>query len=249
MDFSVIMPLPSAVTDNPAGAFGPLAGAAPVARVVRSVLGSASDAAARTVVVSAARPLLDEVRAVLGAQDLSTVRVVPAGGTGTRTECIVSGFEEIQRQQIPPRYVLIADHRHPLVMGPARDRVIAGLRAGHAAVMPAVAVTDSVKTVGSGGSVTATVDRTELKVVQSPRGFAAAELFRLLQRPLGPDFDELREALHAGLELTLVAGDPDGFRVDLPADAPFAEAVIASRTTTDPAGAATIRQPRRRGHR
>ncbi|MGV0800991.1 4-diphosphocytidyl-2C-methyl-D-erythritol kinase, partial [Mycolicibacterium elephantis] len=59
--------------------------------------------------------------------------------------------------------------------------------------------------------------------------FAVGPLASLLSRHSSEDFDEIDEALRAGLPITVVAGDPDGYRAALPCDAPFFEAVIASR--------------------
>jgi 2-C-methyl-D-erythritol 4-phosphate cytidylyltransferase len=85
------------------------------------------------------------------------------------------------------------------------------------------------KVVDSRGSVTETLDRATLRTVQYPRGFAVHELAGLLARRVTEEFDEITETLRAGVPVTVVEGDPEGFRAELPGDAEFLEAVITSR--------------------
>jgi 2-C-methyl-D-erythritol 4-phosphate cytidylyltransferase len=95
--------------------------------------------------------------------------------------------------------------------------------------MPVLAVTDSVKAVDANGSVTGTLDRSTLRAVQYPRGFAAEHLYRLLAGRTSDEFDELDESLRTGTPITLVDGDSDAFAVELPRDAAFVEAIITCR--------------------
>ena len=103
------------------------------------------------------------------------------------------------------------------------------MRDGGTVVMPELAVTDSVKAVDAHGSVTATVDRSVLRAVQFPRGFAVDTLAGLLAQRTSDDFDEIAVAIGAAAPITFVEGDPDAFRAELPRDAEFIEAIIASR--------------------
>jgi len=109
--------------------------------------------------------------------------------------------------------------------------VAAALRAGSPVAMPVLSVTDSVKAVDARGSVTGTLDRSTLRAVQYPRGFAVEELSRLLAGRMSDDFDELDESLRTGTPITLVDGDADAFVVELPRDTAFVEAIIACRHT------------------
>ena len=80
MELSGIVPLPISVADNPAAAFLPLAGEAPLPRVVRTVLGAVAEPG--RVIVAAAEPLVDDVRAVLASQDLPPVSIVAVDRIG-----------------------------------------------------------------------------------------------------------------------------------------------------------------------
>jgi 2-C-methyl-D-erythritol 4-phosphate cytidylyltransferase len=181
-----------------------------------------------SVVVATVGALVDDVRESLASHQLS-VGIAVKTETAGRAQCLAAGLEYLEREQISPRYVLIHDVRRPLASTALRDRVIAELRGGSTVVMPALPVTDSVKSVATRGLVTGTLDRSALRAVQDPRGFTADQLARLLAGRASDAFDELEEAIRAGVPITMVDGDPDAFVVDLPADAAFVEAVIACR--------------------
>jgi 2-C-methyl-D-erythritol 4-phosphate cytidylyltransferase len=219
-DLAAILPLPTTFVDNAAAVFGPLAGEAPLVRVVRTMRGTA--------VVAAAEPLVGAVRESLAAHGLSAVGVAVAEDPGSRAQCLAAGLDYLKEQ---PRHVLIHDVRRPLASDSVRDSVIAGLQAGNPVVMPALAVTDSVKAVDARGSVTGTLDRSTLRAVQYPRGFSTDQLSRLLAGRAEDEFDELDESLRTGTPITIVDGDSDAFAVELPRDAAFVEAIIACRPT------------------
>jgi 2-C-methyl-D-erythritol 4-phosphate cytidylyltransferase len=225
-DLSALLPLPIAVADNKAAAFAPVAGQAPLVRVVRAMLGAAAEPT--SVIVATADALVDDVRETLAAHHLS-VGVAVATGSATRAQCLLAGLEYLEREQFSLHHVLIHDIRRPLASTSLRDRVIAELRKGSTVVMPALPLTDSVKTVDAQGSVTRTLDRSTLQAVQYPRGLAADQLARLLTGRVSEQFDELEEAMRAGVPITVVDGDPDAFLVDLPTDTAFVDAVIACR--------------------
>ncbi|HET7665873.1 MAG TPA: 2-C-methyl-D-erythritol 4-phosphate cytidylyltransferase [Mycobacterium sp.] len=215
VNLAAILPLPAAYAE---ATFAALAGEAPLTRVARTMLGAA--------VVAVAEPLADAVREALAAQGLPAVDVVVADSPGLRAQCLAAALQHLTDT---PRHVLIHDIRRPLAAAPVRDRVIAALSAGDEVVMPALAVTDSVKAVDARGSVTATLDRSTLQVVQYPRGFTAEALSRLLAGRASDDCDELGEALRTGTPITIVDGDADAFAVELPRDTAFIEAIIACR--------------------
>ena len=227
VELSAIVPLPIAVGDIRAAVFTPLAGEPPLVRILRTMLGAAIEPAA---VVATAEPLVDDVRKCLAAHGLSVGVVVAAG---TRAQCLTAGLEYLERKSISPRHVLIHDIRRPLASAGLCDRVIAELRRGSAVVMPTLPLTDSVKAVDARGSVTGTLDRSLLRAVQYPRGFATDQLAQLLNQRVATEFDELEEAIRAGVPIAVVDGDSDAFVAELPRDAAFVEAIIACRRTDD----------------
>ena len=130
-------------------------------------------------------------------------------------------------------------------------RVVAAVRAGHDAVVPALPVTDTVKEIAGPGrgdpgdapagdvpveAVVGTPDRTRLRAVQTPQGFAIAAL--LAAHRLGADraTDEARAASDdaglveaAGGAVVVVQGDPRAMKITTPVDLALAEVLAAVR--------------------
>ena len=225
-----IVPLPMTVAGNTTAAFTRLAGEAPLVRVLRTILGAVAEPAA--VVVATAKPLLGDVRESLAAHGLSTA-VAVAADPGARAQCLTAGLDYFEREQISPQHVIVHDVRRPLASADLFGRVVAALRKGGPVVMPALPLTDSVKSVDEHGSVTGSLDRSLLQVVQYPRGFATDQLARLLAQRSSDEFDELEEVIAAGAPITVVDGDSSAFVAELPRDAAFVEAIIAHRPAGD----------------
>lgn len=214
---TAILPLPAGGGQHDA-VFTPVAGASPLVRIVGAL--------ARTseVVVAAAPRQVDGVREVLAGMEFSAIRVVAADPSGTRRQCIAAGL-----LTAPEGPVLLHDPAWPLIADVTLDAVVSAVRGGATTALPVRPVTDSVKAIDAHGSVTATLDRSLLRTVQYPRGFDRAMLVRLLAAEAGEPFDELSAALAADVALTLVDGDTDTMRFDLPAEAAFLAAVIEGR--------------------
>lgn len=221
---TAIVPVPDSITAD--AVFTPLANQPPLLSIVRILL-DATDVA--SVVVAAAERHVESLRAVLTGAGLSSVNLTSADGTAGRLECLIAALDSIAAQHEPTRLVLVHDVRQPLVSALVVDRVIARLATGDPVVLPVLPVTDSVKAVDEHGTVRATVDRSTLLAVQYPRGFAVDSLRLLLTSAAADDFDEADAAMRAGMPIATVDGDAEAFVVDLPRDAPFIEAVIASR--------------------
>lgn len=226
------MPLPVSVADNPAAAFLPLATQPPLTRIVRSTLDVVAEPG--RIVVAVAASLVADVPTAL--ESVGSVSVVAVSGAAHRADCLGAALEHLRRASFSTSHVLVHDISSPLVSADLAERVVEGLRGGDTVVMPALAVTDSVKAVDVNGSITATVDRSVLRAVQYPRGFTIDALAALLERGASGGFDEVAVAIDAAVPVTFVDGDPDAFRTELPRDAEFVEAIIASRRA-EPSGA------------
>ncbi len=204
----------------------PLLSVPPLVRIMHLMLDAVAEPG--RVVVAAAEPLVADVRAALASADLASACVVAVSGVGTRADCLGAALECLRRASFSTSHVLVHDVSSPLASADLVDRVIAGMRTGGTVVLPVVAVTDSIKAVDAHGSITATVDRSVLRIVQYPRGFAIGVLAELLTQGTPGDFDEIAVAIGAASPITFVDGDPDAFRAELPRDAEFIEAIIAS---------------------
>lgn len=121
------------------------------------------------------------------------------------------------------RWVLVHDAARPYASVDLAQRVLAALRAGERAVVPALPVADTVKRVDSGGYVLETPDRASLRAVQTPQGFERALLDAA--HAAGDDATDdagLVEAL--GVRVCTVDGDPLAAKITTPADLGAAEA-------------------------
>ncbi|MGF7236867.1 MAG: 2-C-methyl-D-erythritol 4-phosphate cytidylyltransferase [Frankia sp.] len=125
--------------------------------------------------------------------------------------------------------VLVHDAARALTPSALIDAVAAAVLAGAPAVIPVVAVTDTVREVDPTGRVVRTPDRSLLRAVQTPQGFRRDVLSRAyaLEGLLVTDDAGMVEAL--GVEVTTVPGDGDAFKVTTPADLVLAEALLAAR--------------------
>jgi 2-C-methyl-D-erythritol 4-phosphate cytidylyltransferase len=222
----------------------PLVAHAALALVAGSRL--AGEPLARLVVTAPAELVSAVDAAVRGAVPDVPVRVVPGGAT--RQASVAAGLAALEDVSADAA-VLVHDAARPLLGAEAVARVLRAVADGHGAVIPAVPVVDTVKRVapasggapgadaGTGESVTQTVDRRDLRAVQTPQGFRLAVLRRAHAAGAGLAGDEgaaatddagLVEAL--GEPVHVVAGDPDGLKVTTPRDLVLAAALLAART-------------------
>jgi 2-C-methyl-D-erythritol 4-phosphate cytidylyltransferase len=221
---AAILPLP--FPEHVAAALEPLAGQSPLVRVVRDAVAAVVDPA--KVIVAVAERFAGDVSEHLAREGLGAVGVAVVGGPATREQCLAAALERVGIAPVSARFVLVYDVRQPLTSAEVRNRLIEGLAGGAPVVLPVLAVTDSVKAVDDHGAVIASLDRSALQTVQYPRGFAADHLAQLLTESAG-EFDEALAAIRAAVPVTTVDGDAEAVAVDLQHDAPYLEAVIASR--------------------
>lgn len=145
--------------------------------------------------------------------------VVPGGAT--RDASVRAGLAAIDPGT---RNVLIQDAARPFVPAEVFDRVIDGLAAAEA-VVPAIAVADTIKQVRH-GVVVATPARDELVAVQTPQGFRRSVLQAAHEQRAGEVTDDAMLAEQAGIPVYVVAGDVRGFKVTTPFDLLIARALL-----------------------
>jgi len=294
-DGGVVAVLTAAGSGTRLGASGPkalveIAGESLVRRAARGLL---SAGVVRHVVVTAPAEYLDrfeaEVAGVAGVAGIAgiaevagldgpgvsgTIEVVP-GSPDSRQASVALGLAAALAAHPDAAVVLVHDAARALTPPEVVRRVVAAVRAGHDAVVPALPVTDTVKEVagpdrsrsrrsesghhetglyhstsnldrssaqrGRGAgvqieSVVGTPDRSRLRAVQTPQGFAAAAL--VAAHRLGADraADEARSASDdaglieaAGGGVVVVEGDPLAMKVTTPVDLALAEVLAAAR--------------------
>jgi 2-C-methyl-D-erythritol 4-phosphate cytidylyltransferase len=155
-----------------------------------------------------------ETEMSLIADDLGAGKIAAAvAGGASRAESVANALSCLPESA---HFVLVHDAARPLADEPLIDRVMQGLAEGADGVVPALAVTDTVKRLGPDGSVAETFDRSTLRAVQTPQGFPVERLRAAIERagerlPAATDCASLVEA--AGGRVICVEGDPRNLKV------------------------------------
>lgn len=132
--------------------------------------------------------------------------------------------------------ILIHDAARPLVR-PERVEEVARVAADRGAALLAVRVRDTIKTSRDGREVTGTLDRSILWAAQTPQGFDAARLRRVLARARRDGFHPTDDAaLFERYEgaVVLVEGDADNVKLTSLEDLAVAEAILLAREAARP---------------
>jgi 2-C-methyl-D-erythritol 4-phosphate cytidylyltransferase len=221
----VVAIVPAAGSGERLGAGRPkaLVAVAGEAMVVRAVDGLVSSGVVDDVVVVAPASHVDEMASVLSGR----ARVVPGGSD--RVASVALGLAAVDDAEV----VLVHDAARCLCPGQVARAVVAGVRDGHEAVIPALPVADTVRRVDPLGRVVGLVDRTGLLAVQTPQGFRPDVLRRAHEAAPGSsaagratDDAGLVEAL--GGQVVTVPGDPRAFKITTSLDLAMAEALLGA---------------------
>ena len=114
-------------------------------------------------------------------------------------------------------YVLVHDAARALASTTLASSVLNQLIQGEQAVIPALDVIDTIKEVDSKGYVRNTLNRSSLKVIQTPQGFSRSVLERAHQASEDATDDAaLVEAL--GVAVKVIAGEDRAFKITTPSD-------------------------------
>ena len=163
---------------------------------------------ATQIIVAAPAGYEDKFREILG----DAVTVVTGGST--RTKSVKIALESIA-QDI--EYVLVHDAARPLASGELGKRIVEALAAGDVAVIPALAVTDTIKEVDASNYVVSTPNRERLRAVQTPQGFARETLVKAhMQNIEATDDGALVEAMRG--KVKLIEGENCALKITNPED-------------------------------
>ena len=204
-------------------AFVPLLGRLLLWHCVRRLLASGC---IQVVVVAVGEQHHGQARAAL-AEAGDQVRIVTGGVH--RSDSVRAALHSVPDAEV----VVVHDAARCLTPVSVMHAVVQAVLSGQQAVVPVLTVVDTIKQVDPDGCVVTTVDRTALRVVQTPQGFAADLLRRAHQAPSGPVTDDagLVEAL--GVPVITVPGHPHAFKITTPFDLVVAQAV-ARETAAGP---------------
>ncbi len=101
----------------------------------------------------------------------------------------------------------------------------------HEAVIPAVAPTDSYRIVD--GESSQIIDRSALRMIQTPQVFNAEKLHKAYEQPFSATFTDDASVMEAaGYSVTLVEGERENIKITTPSDMLIAEAIINAESET-----------------
>jgi 2-C-methyl-D-erythritol 4-phosphate cytidylyltransferase/2-C-methyl-D-erythritol 2,4-cyclodiphosphate synthase len=176
--------------------------------------------------ISAVQPVVHPDDAALYRAAVVGVELLPPVlGGATRQASVRAGLEALEARR--PELVLVHDAARPFASADLITRAIAAARQ-HAAAVPVIAIADTVKSVDAAGVVTGTIDRANLRIVQTPQAFAFAPLLDAHRRALAAgraDFtDDAALAEWAGLEVSTFEGEAANVKLTTNEDFARAEA-------------------------
>jgi 2-C-methyl-D-erythritol 4-phosphate cytidylyltransferase len=153
---------------------------------------------------------------------------VVAGGPD-RSASVAAGIAALHHDD---GIVLVHDAARCLAPADLFARVIDAVRAGHPTVVPGVAVTDTVKVVDAHRRVTATLERSTLRGIQTPQGF----LREVLEHAHASGEDATDDAglvERIGGHVLVVDGDPMALKITTALDLALAEALLHNGSHVD----------------
>jgi 2-C-methyl-D-erythritol 4-phosphate cytidylyltransferase len=151
-----------------------------------------------------------------------SVRVVAGGAT--RQESVARALAAV-----PAEFDLILVHDAARCLAPPSlvEAVAAALRSGSAAVVPVLPVVDTVKRVDAAEVITETVDRSVLRIVQTPQGFRRAALAAAHSSAVDQHTDDAGMVEAIGVRVDTVPGDDRALKITRPFDLAVAAAILA----------------------
>ena len=187
------------------------------------------------VVVAAPPDGVSQVRALLLSYDVGAEVTVVAGGAERQHSVALA----LAALPVEIDVVLVHDAARPLAPSELADAVAAAVIAGHPAVVPGLPIADTVKRVAANGpadegpaageQVLATVDRHDLRSIQTPQGFARTVLAAAHEHATGVATDDAGLVERLGVPVVVVQGSSEAFKITRPLDLLLAEAVLAQR--------------------
>ncbi len=158
----------------------------------------------------------------------------PVSGAATRQRSVHAGLEALA--PLAPDAVLIHDAARPFIDAATLERLITSL-ARERAVIPGVAVADTLKRVGASGHIVDTVDRAGLWRAQTPQGFRFADILEGHRAALTAgrtDFtDDAALAEWHGLPVKIVEGSEANRKLTTTEDIAMADRALARSAVPD----------------
>lgn len=204
-----------------------------------------SDIPKQFIAVNGLPILMHTIRAFRGyARELNIVLVLPADqfalwddlceqygfretytlveGGATRFDSVKCGLGTISNTEA---IVAVHDGVRPVV---SRDIIANSFTTAreHGTAVTSVALKDSVRSVQEDGT-SAAIDRSKLRLIQTPQTFQSAWMRKAFEQPYRPDFTDCASVLEAaGFAIKLIEGSYENIKITTPEDLKWAEVYL-----------------------
>lgn len=155
------------------------------------------------------------------------VPVLTVEGGTRRQDSVAAGIAAVP----DAAWYLVHDGARPLVTPALAARVLDAAAGADGAAIPVVPVTDTIKRVDAGGRVVETLDRSELRAVQTPQAFRGDLLRRVHRDHPGDVTDDAAMLERLGIPVATVEGDLENLKLTTPADFAVARAIFEARAS------------------
>ncbi len=177
--------------------------------------------AVQVVVVAPAARLDDARRISRGVAGAAIDSVTVVSGAATRQGSVAAGLAALDPAI---EVVLVHDAARAFAPPALFEAVTAAVVETAAGVIPGLPVTDTIKKTDAGLAL-ATIDRSELVAVQTPQGFPRRELDAAYANATEDFTDDAALFAAAGHPVSVVAGDPQAFKITTAWDLRRAESI------------------------
>lgn len=188
--------------------------------LTRSAL--AMSAVADVVVIAVPADFVEAAQAAVSEVDAEIHIVI---GGENRQNSVAAGLHVVPEDV---ELILIHDAARPLVPIEVSQAVIAELRNGAQAVIPVLAVADTIKRVNAADLVVETIDRTALRRVQTPQGFTRAALHSAYADPSHVATDDAGLMETMGIPVHTVPGSERAMKITTQLDLHVAQLLEGS---------------------
>jgi len=171
---------------------------------------------ANQIIVAAPAGFEAEFQKLLG----SEVTVI-TGGT-SRTISVKNALAHVHKEN---DYILVHDAARALASTDLAMRIIDSLRAGERAVVPGLAVSDTIKRVDRDNYVTKTPTRAKLRAIQTPQGFTRKLLIKA-HASSDDVTDDAGLVEDRGVDVKVIAGEEGAFKITTMSDLIKAERAL-----------------------
>jgi len=158
---------------------------------------------ANQIIVAAPAGFEEQFQNLLG----SEVTVVTGGLS--RTLSVKKALAHVEKEN---EYILVHDAARALASTDLAMRVIDSLRAGEKAVIPGLAVSDTIKRVDADNYVTKTPTRSKLRSIQTPQGFSRKVLIKAHKSP-DDVTDDAGLVEDRGVDVKVIAGEERAMKI------------------------------------